>query len=77
MCIRDSVGSEMCIRDRAIGNVTSAEFGWSVGAPLAYAWLPVGIAEGDAVAVSCAGVEFPATVVSDVQFDPAGTRLRS
>ena len=66
------------IRDgRPVGNVTSAEFGWSVGAPLAYAWLPIDVQEGEALAVSCAGVEVPATVVSDVQFDPTGSRIRS
>lgn len=62
--------------DQALGNITSAEFGWSVGAPLAYAWLSMDVAEGDSVSVSCAGVEVPATVVADVQFDPQGTRLR-
>ena len=61
---------------RAIGNITSAEFGWSVGAPLAYAWLPTDVAEGDSVTVSCAGIELPATVVADVQFDPSGERIR-
>ena len=65
------------LRDgRAIGNITSAEFGWSVGAPLAYAWLPTDVAEGDSVTVSCAGIELPATVVADVQFDPHGDRIR-
>ena len=69
-------GQPIISNGRAIGNVTSAEFGWSVGSPLAYAWLPPDVPEGESMAVSCAGIEVPATVVADVQFDPDGHRIR-
>jgi dimethylglycine oxidase len=60
------------------GYVTSAAFGFSVGAPIAYAWLPAATARtGQAVTIQYFGEAVPATVVDDPLFDPAMTRLRS
>jgi dimethylglycine oxidase len=62
---------------RRAGYVTSAGYGFSVGAPIAYAWLPAAAARaGQPVTVQYFGDELPATVAEDPLFDPAMTRLR-
>ncbi len=72
-----TIGQPVLRESQVVGAVTSAEYGWSVGAVLAYAWLRTDVNEGDSVSVSCEGVVHPATVVADVQFDPQGDRLRN
>ena len=63
---------------RPAGYVTSAAYGFSVDAPIAYAWLPSGAAQpGQAVAIRYFGEAVPATVAKDPMFDPEMTRLRS
>ncbi|CAB5054236.1 unannotated protein [freshwater metagenome] len=64
------------IGDRNVGYVTSAEFGWSVGAPIALAWLPIEIKEGETVSISCGGRKVGAVVMPDALFDPTGSRIR-
>jgi len=64
-----------------VGYVTSAAYGSSIDAFLAYAWLPTELAEpGTAVeiqyAVDGSGRRLPAVVVSEPTFDPEGKRLR-
>ena len=62
----------------AVGYVTSAAFGYSVGRSIAYGWLPAAAAEvGTAVEIDSFGERLPATVASDPLFDPGMTRLRS
>ena len=72
-----TIGQPVLRDGQAVGAITSSEYGWSVGAVLAYAWLPTDVNEGDELAVSCEGTLHPATVVADVQFDPTGSRLRA
>ena len=72
-----TMGQPVMRDGQAVGAVTSAEFGWSVGAVLAYAWLPVDTNIGAEVAISCEGVLHSAHVVADAQFDPQGDRLRT
>ena len=63
---------------RPAGYVTSAGFGFSVGASIAYAWLPAAAAHpGQAVSIQYFGETVPATVAEDPLFDPGMTRLRS
>ena len=63
--------------DRVAGYVTSAGFGYSTGESLAYAYLPADDAvEGAEVAVEYFGDRFPAEVVSEPRWDPAGARMR-
>jgi glycine cleavage system aminomethyltransferase T len=63
---------------RPVGYVTSAAYGFSVGAPIAYAWLPAAAARaGQPVTIQYFGEAVPATVADDPLFDPAMTRLRS
>jgi dimethylglycine oxidase len=71
-----TVSQPVFIGDRNVGYVTSAEFGWSVGAPVALAWLPIGTNEGDTVSISCGGRKVGAVVMPDAVFDPTGSRIR-
>jgi dimethylglycine oxidase len=62
---------------RRAGYVTSAAYGFSVGAPIAYAWLPASAARaGQPVTIRYFGEDVPATVADDPLFDPEMSRLR-
>jgi glycine cleavage system aminomethyltransferase T/glycine/D-amino acid oxidase-like deaminating enzyme len=62
---------------RRAGYVTSAAYGFSVAAPIAYAWLPAAAARaGQPVTIQYFGEPVPATVADDPLFDPGMTRLR-
>ena len=62
---------------RPAGYVTSAAYGFSVDAPIAYAWLPSDAAQpGQAVAIRYFGEAVPATVATDPLFDPEMARVR-
>ena len=64
--------------DECVGYVTSANFGYSVGKHIAYAYLPVRYAErGTALEIEYLGRRFPAKVDADPLFDPGMKRLRS
>jgi glycine cleavage system aminomethyltransferase T len=63
---------------RAVGYVTSAGYGYTVEAPIAYAWLPIDVARpGQAVTIRYFGEPVPARVAQDPLFDPGMTRVRS
>ena len=63
---------------RPAGYVTSAGYGFSVDAPIAYAWLPAQVTRpGQAVTIRYFGEPVPATVASDPLFDAEMARLRS
>jgi len=58
--------------------VTSAAYGFSIDASVAYAWLPAAAAQtGQAVTIRYLGEDVPATVATDPMFDPEMARLRS
>ena len=60
------------------GYVTSAAYGYSIGASIAYAWLPAAVAApGNAVEIGYFGERVPAVVAAEPLFDPAMTRLRA
>ncbi|KAI1112237.1 Dimethylglycine oxidase [Nemania sp. NC0429] len=61
---------------RAVGYVTSAAFGYTVGKPIAYAWLPGTVGEGDAVEIEYFGERIKATVSREPLYDPQMSRLR-
>ncbi|KAH7067577.1 hypothetical protein BKA63DRAFT_522402 [Paraphoma chrysanthemicola] len=63
--------------DSAVGYVTSAAFGYSVRKPVAYAWLPGKITEGESVELEYFGKRIKATVTADPLYDPQDRRLRS
>jgi glycine cleavage system aminomethyltransferase T len=60
-----------------VGYVTSAGYGYSVGAPIAYAWLPTQLAApGTSVQIAYFDQRVAATVRAEPLFDPKGTRIR-
>ncbi|MET1036163.1 MAG: aminomethyltransferase family protein, partial [Arthrobacter sp.] len=60
----------------ARGYVTSAAYGYTVRAPIAYAWLPATVGVGDAVAIEYFGERVAATVSAEPLVDPGMERLR-
>jgi glycine cleavage system aminomethyltransferase T/glycine/D-amino acid oxidase-like deaminating enzyme len=63
--------------DHAVGYVTSAAYGYTIGKGIAYAWLPAQLATtGTAVQIGYFGRRIEAAVAEDPLFDPAMSRLR-
>ncbi|RRO18338.1 FAD-dependent oxidoreductase [Saccharopolyspora rhizosphaerae] len=61
----------------AVGFTTSAAYGHTLGASLAYAWLPADLAQPDTrLTVAYFDQPRPATVIPDPAFDPRMTRMR-
>ncbi|KAK6074263.1 Dimethylglycine oxidase 2 [Seiridium cupressi] len=58
------------------GYVTSAAFGYTVGKPVAYAYLPSTVADGDPVEIEYFGKRIQATVTPEPLYDPSMSRLR-
>lgn len=75
---RDTVlGSEPVYSNgQPAGYVTSAGFAYTVGRPIAYAWLDASIEIGDTVQVEYFGRKLDATVTQDPIYDPEMKRLR-
>ncbi|GAA2346664.1 FAD-dependent oxidoreductase [Saccharopolyspora halophila] len=73
------MGGEPVLADgSAVGFTTSAGYGHTVGAGLAYAWLPAARSEpGTSLEVSYFHHRHPATVVEDPVFDPEMHRMRA
>ena len=63
-------------KDEPVGYVTSAAYGYTIGKPIAYAYLPSSVAEGDAVEIEYFGRRVRATVTPEPLFDPEMKRLR-
>jgi dimethylglycine oxidase len=61
---------------RPAGYVTSAAFGHTIGAPIAYAWLPASATPGTAVEIEYFGRRIPATVATEPLVDPEMARIR-
>ncbi|MDI6101349.1 FAD-dependent oxidoreductase [Actinoplanes sp. NEAU-A12] len=60
-----------------VGHVTGAAYGWTVGAPIAYAWLPSGLASpGTQVEIGYFDRLLLATVAAEPLFDPFRERLQ-
>jgi glycine cleavage system aminomethyltransferase T len=63
--------------DTAVGYVTSAAWGYTVGCGIAYAWLPTALAEpGQIVHIGYFDRRIPATVTAEPLYDPTMQRLR-
>ncbi|WP_250005852.1 FAD-dependent oxidoreductase [Actinoplanes sp. M2I2] len=73
------MGREPVYRDGApVGFVTSAAFGHTVGAPIAYAWLPAALAvPGTEVSIGYFDRRLGATVAAEPLVDPRHERLRA
>ena len=61
---------------KSIGYVTSAAFGYTIRKPIAYAYLPSSVVEGDSVEIEYFGRRIPATVTPEPLYDPCMNRLR-
>lgn len=61
---------------KASGYVTSAAFGYTVRKPIAYAWLPSNVREGDSVEIEYFSKRIKATIVSDPLYDAQDRRQR-
>jgi dimethylglycine oxidase len=60
-----------------VGHVTSAAFGYTIGRPIAYAWLPAELAvPGTAVTIDYFARPVAATVAEEPLVDPGMTRIR-
>ncbi|GGK77055.1 sarcosine dehydrogenase [Mangrovihabitans endophyticus] len=72
------MGSEPVYADgRPVGYVTSAAYGHTVGAPIAYAWLPAGLSQpGHRVEVGYFDRMLPARTAAEPLFDPKHERIR-
>lgn len=72
------LGSEpVYFRDERKGYVTSAAFSYTLGVPLAYAWLPIELsAPGTRVEIGYFGERYPAIVTAEPAFDAEMTRIR-
>ncbi|WP_127501695.1 GcvT family protein [Actinoplanes solisilvae] len=73
------MGREPVYAGRApVGFVTSAAFGPTIGAPIAYAWLPTALTEpGTRLQIGYFDRRLGATVAAEPLFDPAHERLRT
>ena len=61
-----------------VGRVSSGGLGYTLGASIAYAWVPAEHAGlGTALSVEVFGVTVPAEVRADPLFDPTGARIRA
>jgi dimethylglycine oxidase len=71
------LGKEPVLREGdPIGYVTSAAFGYTIGKPIAYAYLPSWVQEGDPVEIEYFGKRIRATVSPEPLVDPEMKRLR-
>jgi glycine cleavage system aminomethyltransferase T len=66
------------IGDEVVSRITSGGIGYSVGESIAFAYLPIDLAEvGTRVEVEVFGEWVAATVVPGPLWDPEGDRVRS
>lgn len=61
---------------KASGYITSSAFAYTIGKPIAYAWLPSSVNEEDKVEIEYFGKKIEATVTAEPLFDPKMERLR-
>lgn len=60
---------------KPVGYITSAAFGYTVRKPVAYAWLPGRMSEGETVEIEYFGRRIRATVTAEPVYDPGMSRL--
>ena len=66
----------VAVNGAVVGYITSAGWSATVGACLAYAWLPADLADGSQVEISYQTTQYPAVVTSEPVVDPEMTRIR-
>jgi glycine cleavage system aminomethyltransferase T len=70
-------GEPVRIDGKIVGRVTSGGYGYTVGHPIAYAYLPSDLAEGTSIDVEVFGTWASGSIGADPLFDPAGERIRA
>ncbi len=70
-------GEAIIANDKVVGFTTSANFGHSIGKPIAYGYLPVAVAEQTDFIIEVYGEPIPATRHDGPLYDPTGSRLRA
>ena len=72
------VSGEAIIADgKTVGFTTSANFGHTVGKPIAYGYIPVDLADRSDFIIEVYGDQIPATRHDGALYDPTGARLRA
>ena len=72
------VSGEAIIADgKTVGFTTSANFGHTVGKPIAYGYIPVELADRSDFIIEVYGDQIPATRHDGALYDPTGARLRA
>ena len=72
------MGNEpVLLGDKPVGYVTSAAFGHTVAAPVAYAWLPASATEGTRIEIQYFDRRVAATVAAEPLVDPEMKRIRA
>ncbi|ELS50964.1 aminomethyltransferase family protein [Streptomyces viridochromogenes] len=61
---------------RPVGHVTSTAYGYTIGAPIAYAWLSAEHAAPGTPEIEYFGAEVPALTAAEPLFDPEMSRIR-
>lgn len=64
------------VNGKAEGYVTSAAFGYSVGKPVAFAYMKSDVSTGNQVEIEYFGKRIQATVATEPVYDPQGSRLK-
>lgn len=62
-------------RGKPAGYITTAAFGYTLRKPIAYAWLPAQVVEGEGVEVEYFGRRIKATIAAEPLYDPDMKRL--
>ncbi|GII58646.1 FAD-dependent oxidoreductase [Planotetraspora thailandica] len=70
-------GEPVRLDGRPVSRITSGGYGYRVGRSIAYAYLPVGVADGDRVQIAVNGGWTGARVAAEPLYDPAGERVRA
>ena len=69
-------GEAILVGDDVVGFTTTANFGDTVGRPIAYGYVPVEHLDRDDWAIEVYGEGVPATRHARPRYDPEGARLR-
>jgi 4-methylaminobutanoate oxidase (formaldehyde-forming) len=74
-----ALGGEPILHDRhAVGRVAGGGYGYTVGASIAYGYVPAALAAaGTSLAVEVFGDAIPARVAKDPLYDPKGEKIRA
>jgi sarcosine oxidase, subunit alpha len=70
-------GSPVLVEDKPVGWATSVRYSWQKEKVIGMAWVtPAQAKGGSPITLRCDAVDYPAQVVEEVFYDPAGDRLK-